>query len=94
MAFFKKHIMTGAYGTNTFEAEEIQNYDFYLHARTQSQLCTATSISSFVQCPISFWLLPSSVVTFILIEIHIDVTKKLEQFSRPSEPHICLCRSD
>ena len=37
--------------------------------RTQSQLCTATPISSFVQCPISFQLLPSSVPTFNLIEI-------------------------
>ena len=38
-------------------------------ARTQSQLCTATPISSFVQCPISIPLLPWSVATFILIEI-------------------------
>ena len=37
--------------------------------RTQSQLCTATPISSFVQCHISFRLLPSSVATFVLIEI-------------------------
>ena len=29
----------------------------------QSQLCTATPVSSFVQCLISFWLLPSSVAT-------------------------------
>ena len=35
---------------------------------TQSQLCTATPISSFVQCKVSFWLLPSSVATFILIK--------------------------
>ena len=32
---------------------------------TQSKLCTATPISSFSQCPISFRLLPSSVTTFI-----------------------------
>ena len=36
--------------------------------RTQSQLYAATPISSFVQCHISFWLLPSSVATFFLIE--------------------------
>ena len=35
----------------------------------ESQLCTATPISSFVQCYISFRLLPSSVATFALIEI-------------------------
>ena len=37
--------------------------------RTQSQLCTATPISSFVQCQISFRPLPSSVTTLVLIEI-------------------------
>ena len=37
--------------------------------RTQSQLCTTTPISSFVQCQVSFRLLPSSVTTFILIKI-------------------------
>ena len=37
--------------------------------RTQSQFCTATPNSSFVQWPVSFRLLPSSVATFILIEI-------------------------
>ena len=35
---------------------------------TQSQLCTATTISSFIQCQVSFRLLPLSVVMFILIE--------------------------
>ena len=35
----------------------------------QSQLCTAAPISSFAQFPIPFRLLPSSVATFILIEI-------------------------
>ena len=34
-----------------------------------SQLCTPTPISSFAQCHISFRLLPSSVATFVLIEI-------------------------
>ena len=38
-------------------------------ACTQSQLCTATPISLFAQCPISFRLLPLSVATFILIEV-------------------------
>ena len=38
-------------------------------SHTHSQLGTATSISSFVQCPILFWLLPLSVATFILIEV-------------------------
>ena len=37
--------------------------------RSQSQLCAATPILSFVQCRISFRLLPSSVATFVLIEI-------------------------
>ena len=37
--------------------------------RTQSELCTAAPISSFVQCHIIFRLLPSSVTTFILTEI-------------------------
>ena len=37
--------------------------------RTQSQLCTATPFSSFVQCDISFRLLPSPVATFVLIEV-------------------------
>ena len=37
--------------------------------RTQSQLCTATPISSLVQCKVSFRLFSSSVVTFILMEI-------------------------
>ena len=37
--------------------------------RTQSQLCTATPISSFVQFHISFRLLPSSVATYIVYYI-------------------------
>ena len=37
--------------------------------RTEGQLCTASPISSFVQCKNSFWLLPSSVTTVILIGI-------------------------
>ena len=37
--------------------------------RTHSQLCTATPISSFAQCHISFRLLPSSVAPSVLIEI-------------------------
>ena len=43
--------------------------------RTQSQLCTATPISSFVQCHISFRLLPSSVATFVLIETNICIVQ-------------------
>ena len=38
--------------------------------RTQTRLCTATPISSFVQCHIWFRLLPESVGTFVLIEIY------------------------
>ena len=38
-----------------------------LSTRTQSQLCTATPISSFVQCHLSFRLLPSSIATFVLM---------------------------
>ena len=44
---------------------------------TQSQLCTATPVSSFVQCQISFRLLPLSVTTFILIKI----LHRVNQFS-------------
>ena len=43
------------------------SYQALSSTRTQSQLCTATSVSLFVQCPISFHLLPSSCATFILI---------------------------
>ena len=60
----------------------IYKYDIYIHTydlhrltyqtmnstRTQSQLCIATPISSFVQCQVSFRLLPSSVATFIYIK--------------------------
>ena len=37
--------------------------------RTQNQLCTATPMSSFVQCQVSFRLLPSSAATFVLTDI-------------------------
>ena len=40
---------------------------------TQSQLCTATPIPSFVQCPISFWLVLSSVATYILFFIYLRI---------------------
>ena len=40
--------------------------------RTQSQLCTATPIPSFVQCQVSFRLLSSSFATFILMEIFLN----------------------
>ena len=45
---------------------------FMSSTRTQSQLCTATPISSFIQCQVSFRLLPSSVATFILTEIFLE----------------------
>ena len=41
------------------------SYQAMSSTRTQSQFYTATPISSFVQCHISFRLLPSSVPTFI-----------------------------
>ena len=46
----------------------VQSYQAMSSTCTQSQLCTATPISSFVQCHISFWLLPSSVAMFVFIE--------------------------
>ena len=45
------------------------SYQTMSSTRTQSQLCTAAPISSFVQYHISFRLLLSSVDTFVLIEI-------------------------
>ena len=44
------------------------SYQAMSSTRTQSQLCIATPISSFVQCHISFRLLPSSVAKFLFIE--------------------------
>ena len=41
------------------------SYQAMSSTRTQNQLCIATPISSFAQCPISFRPLPSSVATFI-----------------------------
>ena len=43
---------------------------YYAKNGTQSQLFTATLISSFIQSKISFRLFPSSVATFILIEVY------------------------
>ena len=40
------------------------SYQVMSSTRTLRQICTANPISSFVQCYISFWLLPSSVATF------------------------------
>ena len=37
--------------------------------QTQIQLCTATTVSSFIQCQTSFRLLPLSVPTINLIEV-------------------------
>ena len=46
------------------------SYHTMSSTRTQNHLCTAgTPISSFAHCPISFRLLPSSVATFVLIEV-------------------------
>ena len=45
------------------------SYQAMSSTRTQSQLYTATPISSFVQCLVLFRLLPSSAATVILIEI-------------------------
>ena len=52
---------------NPFRRSNRLSYQAMSSARTQSQLCTATPISSFIQCPISFWLLPSSVATKVVI---------------------------
>ena len=46
-----------------------KSYQAMSSTHTQSQLCTATPISSFAQCPISFRLFRSSVATFNLIEV-------------------------
>ena len=54
---------------NPFRRSNRLSYQAMSSTRTQSQLCTATPISSFVQCHISFRLLPSSVATFVLIEV-------------------------
>ena len=45
------------------------SYQAMSSIHTQSQLCTAAPVSSFVQCQISFRLLPSSVARFISIDI-------------------------
>ena len=45
------------------------SYQAMSSTRTQSQFCTASPISSFVQCHSSFRSLPLSLATFILIEI-------------------------
>ena len=45
---------------------------------TQSQFCAATPISPFVQCHISFRLLPSSVTTFVSGEILLLITRYLK----------------
>ena len=45
------------------------SYQVMSSTRTQSQFCIATAISSSVQCQVSLRLLPSSVATFILIEL-------------------------
>ena len=42
---------------------------YYQATRMHSHFCITTPILSFVQCQVSFWLLPSLVTTFNLIEI-------------------------
>ena len=44
-------------------------YQAISSTHTQSQPCTATPISLFVQCQAPFRLLPSSVTTLVLIEV-------------------------
>ena len=46
-----------------------QVMSYYQETRMQSQFCITTPISSFVRCQVSFWLLPTLVATFNLIEI-------------------------
>ena len=57
--------------------------------RTQSQLCTATPISSFVQCQVSFRLLLSSAATFIyeclLYQCHTYINKSRRYFLQISD---------
>ena len=53
----------------TFKHANRLSYQAMSSTHTQSQLCPATPISTFVQCQVSFRLLPSSVTTFALIEI-------------------------
>ena len=55
------------------------SYEAMSSTRTQSQLCTAIPISSFVQCQVSHQLLSSSVATFILIEIFIYIWRWILQ---------------
>ena len=52
-----------------------------ISTRTQSQLCTATPISLFVQCHILFWLLPSSFATLFneLCEIDMNLPNLSEK---------------
>ena len=57
---------------NSVQTSNRLSYQAMSSTRTQSQLCTATPISSFVQCKVSFRLLPSSAATFILIEIFLS----------------------
>ena len=54
---------------NPFRRSNRLSYQAMNLTHTRSQLGTATPISSFVQCQISFRLLPSSVATVILIAI-------------------------
>ena len=57
------------------------SYQAMSPARTQSQLCTATPSSSFVQCQVLFRLLHSSVATFILIEIFLRPSRECSEMN-------------
>ena len=66
-------ILSSSYRKLAWMEFELTTTEFHSDALTnwtirpwERQLCTATPISSFVQCQISFRLLPSSVATFIL----------------------------
>ena len=52
----------------TFRRSNRLGYQAMSSTRIQIQLCTATPISSFVQCQVSFRPLPSSAAMFVLIE--------------------------
>ena len=71
------------------------SYQAMSSTHTQSQLCTATLISSFAQCPISFRLLPSSVATFILTEIFLsNHVSEAEWFDTYGIHHWSIIRSN
>ena len=70
-------ILWSSYRKLAWVGFEPMTTEFRSGALTLSQLCTATPISSFVQCHVSFRLLPSSVATFILIEVFLKVITRV-----------------